>query len=307
MNRTVGLLGLALAATALVQTASAEAAPAVTAATYCALALGSISADGGHILRGLTATTPPTASASRWGGKNLLQPGQTKLAGGLGFEVTGNQSGMKRRQFVVTGDQMWRLTYDVNGFDGDDVPGTIVQSFVGGGWGTGIRYFESSKFNAGGKAVRQNTYAVQGDKIERWTVVGSNTWKSKASYAGFSAVKTMALISQTATYDTFLANTYSGALYTIRIPVSGAPVVKKVRTSTWQGFETLVASKCGTQGTLLLGIDKETGTPYMYALSHANGAATVIQSLGKVNRTVTEPAYFHYYDDTQTYPQLFGE
>jgi hypothetical protein len=182
----------------------------------------------------------------------------------------------------------------------------VVQTFVGGGWGTDIRYFENSKFNVGGKLLRQNTYAVQGDKIVRWSLNG-NTWTRKATYAGFTAVKTMALISQTAGYDTFLANTYGGALYTIRIPLSGAPVVKKVRTSTWQGFETLVAAKCGTQGTLLLAIDKETGAPYLYAIGHANGAATVIKSIGKVNRTFTDPAYFHYYDDTADYEQLFGE
>jgi hypothetical protein len=227
------------------------------------------------------------------------------VAGGLGFEVTGNQSGMTRRQYVVTGSQMWKLTYGVKGFGDDVVPGSVVQTLVGGGWGD-MRYFENSKYNAGGRLVRHNAYAVQGDKILRWTLDG-NVWRSKQTFAGFTAVKTMALISQTATYDTFLANTYGGSLYTIRIPVSGVPVVKVVRRSTWQGFETLVASNCGTQGTLLLGIDKETGAPYLYALGHANGTATVIQSVGKVNRTFTEPAYFRYYDDTQTYEQLFGE
>ena len=305
MRKAAGMVGLALAASVVVQAPSAQAAPA-TPAAYCSLALGSITADGDHILRGLTSTTPPTASASTWGGKGLLQAGQTRLAGGLGFEVTGNQSGMSRRQYVVTGTQMWRLSYDVKGFDGDVVPGSVVQTFVGGGWGEDIRYFENSKFNVSGKLFRQNTYAVQGDKIVRWTLNG-NIWTSKTTYAGFTAVKTMALISQTSGYDTFLANTYGGALYTIRIPLSGAPVVKKVRTSTWQGFETLVASKCGTQGTLLLGVDKDTGAPYLYALGHANGAATAITSLGKVNRTFSEPAYFRYYDDTATYNQLFGE
>jgi hypothetical protein len=116
----------------------------------------------------------------------------------------------------------------------------------------------------------------------------------------------MTLISQTATYDTFLANTFAGALYTIRIPVSGKPVVKVVRRTTWQGFEALVASKCGT-GTLLLGVDKETGAPYLYTIGHANGTATVIKGLGKVPRTFSEVAYSRYYDDTQDYDQLSGE
>jgi len=51
---------------------------------------------------------------------------------------------------------------------------------------------------------------------------------------------------------TVLALTSGGALYTVHIPTStAAPTVKKVRTSTWQNFDFLVAEKCGTQSTLL--------------------------------------------------------
>jgi hypothetical protein len=47
---------------------------------------------------------------------------------------------------------------------------------------------------------------------------------------------------------------------------------------------------------VLLGIDKDTGTGYLYAVSHANGAATVIKGLGKVPTTFpAEDSYFRYY------------
>jgi len=112
----------------------------------------------------------------------------------------------------------------------------------------------------------------------------------------FEAVKSMALISKTATYDTFLANTRGGALYTIRIPVTSPmkPIVKPVRTKTWQGFEKLIANQCGQFGTILLGIDKDTGTGYQYAVGHTNGTATVINSLGLSGNNFTAPVHFRW-------------
>ena len=106
----------------------------------------------------------------------------------------------------------------------------------------------------------------------------------------------MTLISKTATYDTFLMNLRGGALYTARFPTSVPmkPVVKVVRKSTWQGFESLTAQKCGQYGVLLLGIDKDTGSGYMYAVGHANGTATVIKSIGKVPGTFADPVYFRW-------------
>ena len=106
----------------------------------------------------------------------------------------------------------------------------------------------------------------------------------------------MALISKTPTYDTFLANTRGGALYTIRIPITSPmkPIVTKVRAGTWQGFETLIADKCGNYGTLLLGIDKDTKKGYLYAVGHANGLSTVIQSRGQVPGTFDDPVDFRW-------------
>ena len=74
------------------------------------------------------------------------------------------------------------------------------------------------------------------------------------------------------------------------------PVVKLVRRSTWQGFEAMLANWCGRNGTLLLGIDKDTKTGYLYAVGHANGLATVIQSRGKVPLTLNDPVYFRFKD-----------
>jgi len=64
---------------------------------------------------------------------------------------------------------------------------------------------------------------------------------------------------------------------------------EKVRSSTWQGFETLTASKCGQYGTLLLGIDKDTKTGFLYAVGRANGSSTAIKGLGQVSTTFPDP------------------
>ena len=67
-----------------------------------------------------------------------------------------------------------------------------------------------------------------------------------------------------------------------------------MRTSTWQAFETLLAVKCGLSGTMLLGIDKDTSSGYVYAVGHANGLSTVIRGLGKVQGTFPDPVDFRW-------------
>ncbi|TCC15529.1 hypothetical protein [Kribbella speibonae] len=305
-KRAAGLVGLALAAGALVQAEPATAAP-TEGPGFCQLSLGSTTSEGDLILRTMYGVTPPGASPSRWGGKDLLPDNQLRVASGIGTQTNADQTGESRRQYVVLGSTLNLLTYTVNGFWGEVDPATVKRTAIGGGWGD-VRYLESSRFNRGTTLVRQNMYAVLGDTILRWNVVNGTSFAQKTTYAGFSAVKTMTLISQTATYDTFLASTRLGALYTIRIPLTGKPVVKVVRRSTWQGFEALVADgiTCG-DNTIVVGVDKETGTPYLYEFGHANGTATVIKALGKVPRTFNEVAYSRIFDDNQESAQLFGE
>jgi hypothetical protein len=177
------------------------------------------------------------------------------------------------------------------------------------GWGR-IKFFERGDFMVEQSfwgtylTTRSARYGLRADGVLfRWT----NGFRTVASYPSFSAVKAMALISETKTYDTFLATTRGGALYTIRIPATTPmkPIVKQVRTSTWQGFEHLVAEKCGAQSTLLTAIDKDTGSAYLYAVGHANGTSTVIKGLGKLPGSYQDPVYSLYTADAA--PPLFGE
>ncbi|MFI7060404.1 hypothetical protein ACIBL3_05435 [Kribbella sp. NPDC050124] len=88
------------------------------------------------------------------------------------------------------------------------------------------------------------------------------------------------------------------ALYTVRIPLTSPmrPVVKVVRSSTWQGFESLISSRCGQSGTLLLGIDKATGSGHLYTVGQAAGTATVIRGLGKVPGAFGDPVDLRWAD-----------
>jgi hypothetical protein len=60
------------------------------------------------------------------------------------------------------------------------------------------------------------------------------------------------------------------------------------KTSHWMAYGLR------NDGTVLLGIDKDTGSGYLYAVGHANGTATVINSLGKVNGTFPDPVYLRW-------------
>jgi hypothetical protein len=209
---------------------------------------------------------------------------------------------------VVMGTGLYSSYYIVTE-EGEVDRSQALNDRKGGGWGD-TTFLETSYPRDPDPWALSNHYRLGGDgTITRWDSKGGFGWVNMQSAGGFASVKTMVLISQTATYDTFLANTRGGALYTIRLPLTSPlkPVVKKVRDSTWHGFDALIAEKCGQYGTLLLGIDKETQSGHLYAVGHANGTATVIQSLGKVPATFADPVNFRHVTEPRTAPLLFGE
>jgi hypothetical protein len=288
--------GVLAASTLLAAPATASTASTTSGSAVCSMRLGSVTPGGDHTQQTITAT--PSAGARQVGPKDLYPDGKARLPTSVRWypEIP---AGEQRTGLAVVGVQMYGTSYLTDGTGTALEPGTLKQTLIGGGWDDLHTYVELSRSVAGG-IDRSNVYSLINQftdgLIARWTVTPSG-WKYYTTFGGFKAVKTMTLIGQGSTYDTFLATTNGGALYTVRIPTgSGKPVVTKVRTSTWQGFETLIAEKCGNYGTLLLGIDKDTGAGYLYAVGHANGAATVIKGLGKVPTTFpATDSYFRYY------------
>jgi hypothetical protein len=279
---TTALLGMAAVATPSYATNTTTDAQS----TACSVLAGSVNAAGGQSIINVTAGTPPTMSGPSYTA-GVFAPGKVRLS--ATFTLEPNVAGFDKSGYVVEGDALYSRFYNPN-------VGADILTRVGGGW-TNFTAFEVSEWINGpeGNLGHTNAYALRSDgTLFRWNL--AKGWKTTGSATGFSSIKAMALISKTATYDTFLATTRGGALYTIHIPITSPmkPVVKKVRTSGWQGFESLVAAKCGQYGTLLLGIDKDAKTGNLYAVGHGNGASTVIQGLGKVAGTFSDSVYFRW-------------
>ena len=196
-------------------------------------------------------------------GTGVYKPGQVRLSST--FVNQGDAAGTAVVGWAVLGDVLYRSDYELRIGTGQyqQQPRLIR---IGSGWSSDKLVEEMNYLvQEHGQTLRTSAYGLRNDgTLFRWQVNGL-TWRRTGSASGFAAVKTMALISKTRTYDTFLANTRGGALYTVRIPTTAPmrPVVKPVRTKTWQVFESLLAVKCGVSGTLLLGIDKDTKAGYL--------------------------------------------
>ncbi|WP_238162811.1 hypothetical protein [Kribbella capetownensis] len=282
------MAGASVLAAAAVLGAPAEAGVAAMegAAAACSLVAESITATGTDAGSVITATTPPSKRATGTT-PGIFEPGQVRLA--TTFIHEPNIAGVDVSGWVVQGDGLYRSFYSTN----EPEQKTLVR--IGGGW-TNYTALEVSQYADENFSVyRQTAYGLRSDgTLYRWNIGAS--WHLTGSATGFGAVKSMALVSKTPTYDTFLANLRGGSLYTIRIPTTAPmkPIVKQIRAGTWQGFEKLTATKCGQNSTLLLGIDKDTNSGYLYAVGHANGTATVIQSRGKVNGTFPDAVNFRW-------------
>jgi hypothetical protein len=284
-----------LITTAITPPAVAQVTAAEGTAAACTMDVGSVTAAGDHTYRRITAGAPPSmAVVPVLAGTGVYAPGQVRLS--TTFLNEPDASGSAIAGWVVQGDTLYRSVYSLQISTGQysDPPALIR---VGGGW-TNFKAVEEAEYVPvqHGPTLRTSEYALRNDgTLFRWRA-DSSGWHRTGSAGGFASVKAMALISKTKTYDTFLVNTRGGALYTVRIPTTSPmkPVVKVVRTRTWQVFETLLAVKCGLSGTLLLGIDKDTKAGYLYAVGHANGTATVIKGLGKVPGTFPDPVDFRW-------------
>ncbi|MEV5968057.1 hypothetical protein AB0L70_40200 [Kribbella sp. NPDC051952] len=296
-----GLLAAGVLTTGLLAAAPASAQQNTTTAA-CKISAGAVTAGGDHRIQTFAATAPITRTENRTIAAGLWPDGQAKLSSSWLKGKPAEAPGIQHEGLTVVGDTMWSGGYLIDG---------QIQRFperVGSQWGA-FRAVERSQVLTSSTSVRENVYGITADgTLRRWNLspadeVGPQIWRTSGSAGGYSGIKSMALISQTKTYDTFLMNGRDGALLMVHIPTASPmkPVVKKLKAATWQGFEAMMAAPCGT-GVLLLGIDKDTGAGYLYAVGHG---ATVIQGLGKVPGTFTDPVNFawHEYSD----PKLLAE
>lgn len=114
---------------------------------------------------------------------------------------------------------------------------------------------------------------------ERFTATGAG------SVAGFSDLKTIALISVTSSYHALLANTTGGQLVVIKIPTSSTMTATRtvIRSRTWQGFEHLALTDCGDGwNQALIGIDHDTSSAYAYSMEDLRNTSSSIVGHGQV-------------------------
>jgi hypothetical protein len=305
------------ASTAMVSTlATSSALASVTSSTAgqqtaaaCKAYSMSLTAAGDHIQRDFEATSPPTKTAEIKGATGVFP--QARLAGSMLAQPV--DSGTLFSGWMVFGDSMYEVGYWAD-TERKLVPGSLLKKRVGAGWNTFTefetsRYYESTSPTA---YRRINQYALRSDgTLFRWTMAG-DSWTKPVSAAGFSSVRTMALISQTRTYETFIATTKGGALYTIHLPTDATmkPTVKQLRPSGswWQPYIDLIAGRCGQYGTLLLAIDRNARTGRLFAIGRANGPATVINDLGWVgDQALPDPVNFGMVAGLGVNPPLNGE
>lgn len=204
---------------------------------------------------------------------------------------------------LLQGGNLYRHTTYV--YDGTQAPVATFKK-VGSGW-TSFKTIATSNYSLGTPRHAYLYGLNSNGSLYRYSIVGAGI-KSLGSFPGFKGFKTMTVISETATYDTLLMTTTAGALWTVRIPVAAAtkPVLKRIRTGGWQDFESLVVENCGTRGgTLIVGVDNNTQTGTLYAMSKANGAATALTGYGKIPAVVFNGV--NSVRLTSYYDQLVGE
>lgn len=290
LRKTISLAGAA----ALVATLGSSLAPAhaetSAASAPCALALGSVTAAGAHTFQTFTATTPVTAGAVRTT-TGVYQPGQVQHTTTFTDIPWADGNARARYGLVVLGGALYGSGYNTTASGQIDPQAPVKNIRIGGGW-SNFRWVEQSVHRP---TDRTNLYAQKTDgTFYRYTKVG-DAWRNSGGMGGLTTLKSFALIDRDADHDTFLANSRAGGLYTVRIPTA-EPMrgrSKALRTSTWQVFEQLIVTGCGT-GSLVLGIDRDTKSAYLYSVGHANGTSTVIRGLGKVPGTFTAPHYFRW-------------
>ena len=287
-------VALLFTATLVPTTASAGSTTPTTSAVNCYVNASSVTASGDHNNLAVVSTTPPKATSGALG-RRAFAPGQVKVMATMSILIDQGPDGSEYDVYgyVIIGDALYQAAYGAHDGTVSNPPAGLRR--IGGGWGN-FTMVEEAEYQGPTQAgiSRWTVYGLRSDGVLfRWNVSSKGVWSRTGSAPGFAAVKSMSLVSKTATYDTFVANTRGGALYTIHLPVSAPmkPVVKPVRTRTWQGFETLITQQCGVYGSLLLGIDKDTDSAYLYAVGRYTGLSTVIQSMGKVPATLPDNVY----------------
>ncbi|NEA31443.1 hypothetical protein [Streptomyces sp. SID13031] len=179
---------------------------------------------------------------------------------------------------------------------------------LGTGWGSFTSLASSTYYNESTGAGHMFLYGLNTNgTLYRYSINGTTGPVSAAGSAlGYKSFKSITTIAETATYDTLLGITKTGAIYTIHLPITQQlkGTLKAVRTTGFGAYHQLIAQRCGNNGgTLLTGFNNANNTATVYAMSRAKGAATVVNTIGSVALPQDATVHFMYTGDYQ----LIGE
>jgi len=287
-TKTISLAGAAVLTFALCSTVV----PANAAdSAACSLNLGSVTAAGAQTTRTITATAPVSVGAvTTTAGVN--QPGAVQHISTVTSSPSG--TGTARSGMTVFGNALYSTAYSTLANGQIDPAHPVTQSRIGGGW-SAFRWIDKSIHNPVDPLEPKRTTLYAQDTsgfLKRWTL-DETGWHGTGGIGGLSAAKSMTLIAREYSYDIYLLNNRAGRLMTVMVfgtyPMSTYGT--SLRASTWQVFEQLVAAPCGS-GSLVLGIDRDTKSAYLYSMAHVTGTTTAIKNLGKVPGTFADPHYF---------------
>lgn len=175
---------------------------------------------------------------------------------------------------------------------------------LGTGW-SGFTTLASSNYYSPTGRSHMNLYGLHTNgSLYRYSIKGpTGPVASYGSAPGYRSFKAITVISETATYDTLLATTKQGALWTIHVPTT-VPL-KAVRTTGFAAYNQIIAQRCGTSSTLLTGFNNTANTGTVYAMSKAVGSKTIINTIGSF--AAPQDASVHHLLTGSGGPQLVGE
>ncbi|WBQ04327.1 hypothetical protein [Kribbella sp. CA-293567] len=297
-RKTISLAGAAALAVTLgsaVGPANATTSATASSTAACTLDLGSVTAAGAQTARTITAGAPVGVGAMQ-SVPGVYPAGAVKHLSTF-RDLPAPQGGRIRSGLAVMGGALYETSYNLKANGQLDPARPVVNRRIGGGW-SNFRWIERSVEQKVSGSVRTTLYAQDtAGTFERWNLESNGGWRDTGGIGGLSTVKSMTLIGRDDLYESFLTNTRAGALMVVVVPVGTYPLEtygRTVRTSTWQVFEQLIATPCGPDGSLVLGIDRDTKSAYLYQFGHVGSTGTVIKSLGKVPGTFNDPHYFRY-------------
>jgi hypothetical protein len=184
----------------------------------------------------------------------------------------------------------------------------VSSKVLGGGYGGFTTLTSANYYVAGTTKPHMFLYGLHTNgSLYRYKVNGPTGPVVGAGHAaGYNGFKAITVISTTPTYDTLLATTKAGALWTIHLPVTGTfkGTLKAVRASGFKQYDQLVAQRCGN-ATMLSAFDNTANTVTVYAMGKAVGSKTVVNTIGTA--PATHDALVHFLYTGSGGPLLVGE